>query len=57
MYFKEYLEKHPEKIVEYKELKEKLANLYSEDRKQYTACKNNFIQNIISLYKEENNLY
>jgi len=57
VYFKKYLEKHPEKIVEYKELKEKLANLYSEDRKQYTSCKNDFIQNIISLYKEENNLY
>lgn len=55
VYFKNYLESHPEKIEEYKNLKEELSEKYSSDRKSYTASKNDFIQNIIGLYKEENN--
>lgn len=56
VYFKEYLETHPEMLEEYKKLKEELCEKYSDDRKSYTASKNDFIQNIISLYKKENNL-
>lgn len=56
VYFKEYLENHPEKIEEYKNLKEELSLKFSDDRKSYTAGKNDFIQNIIQLYKVENNL-
>lgn len=56
VYFKKYLESHPEKIIEYKNLKEELCEKYSDDRKSYTASKNDFIQNIISLYKKENNI-
>jgi len=56
VYFKKYLESHPEKIEEYKKLKEELSEKYSNDRKSYTASKNDFIQNIISLYKQENNI-
>jgi len=56
IYFKNYLESHPEKIIEYKNLKEELSKKYSDDRKSYTASKNDFIQNIINLYKKENNL-
>lgn len=56
IYFKKYLESHPEKIDEYKKLKEELSEKYSNDRKSYTASKNDFIQNIISLSKEENNI-
>lgn len=56
VYFKKYLELHPEKITEYKELKEELCEKYSDDRKSYTASKNDFIQNIIMSYKKENNL-
>lgn len=56
VYFKKYLESHPEKITEYRNLKEELCEKYSDDRKSYTSSKNDFIQNIISLYKEENNI-
>ena len=40
----------------YKNLKEELSLKFSDDRKSYTAGKNDFIQNIIQLYKVENNL-
>ena len=53
VYFKKYLESHPEKIIEYQNLKEELCKKYSDDRKSYTASKNEFIQNIINLYKNE----
>lgn len=56
VYFKEYLESHPEKIEEYRKLKEELSQKYSDDRKRYTNGKNEFIQNIINLYKIENDL-
>ena len=53
IYFKKYLENHPEKIEEYNRLKIYLANKYSNDRKIYTASKHDFIQKVIQLYKEE----
>ena len=56
VYFKRYLETHSKSINEYKNLKEKLKDEYSNDRKSYTASKNDFIQNIIILYKKENNI-
>ena len=56
VYFKAYLESHKEKVEEYSKLKEELSSKYSDDRKMYTARKNEFIQNIISLYKKENNI-
>ena len=56
IYFKNYLEKHPEKIEEYRNLKIDLANKYADDRKSYTASKNDFIQEVIKLYKEENGI-
>ena len=56
VYFKKYLETHPDKKEEYKILKEELSKKYADDRKSYTASKNDFIQNIISLYKKENNI-
>ena len=45
-------------LEEYRKLKEELASKYSDDRKMYTAIKNEFIQNIISLYKKiiQNNI-
>lgn len=56
IYFKKYLEKHFEKIEEYRKLKIDLANKYADDRKTYTASKNDFIQEVIKLYKEENRI-
>ena len=50
------LKKGTVELEEYRKLKEELASKYSDDRKMYTASKNEFIQNIISLYKKENNI-
>ena len=52
-YFKKYLLEHPEYIKKYCDLKQELANLYPDERKKYTAGKNDFIKNVISLAKEE----
>lgn len=53
--FKSYLLNHPEYIKKYEDLKKELALKYSEDRKSYTANKNDFIQNVLKLYDEEHN--
>ena len=50
------LKKGTVELEEYRKLKEELSNKYNDDRKMYTASKNEFIQNIISLYKKENNI-
>lgn len=55
LWFKKYLLKHPEYIEKYCELKQELAEKYSEDRKKYTAGKSNFITEVISLAKKEFN--
>lgn len=55
IYFKRYLNEHPEYIEKYCNLKQELAEKYAQDRKSYTAGKNEFITNIISLAKEEYN--
>ena len=54
--FKNYLLEHKEYIEKYEELKEDLSIKYEDDREKYTSLKNDFIQEVISLYKEENNL-
>ena len=51
--FRNYLINHQEKIREYQSLKEKLAEKYATDRKQYTLFKVDFIKNIIGLAKKE----
>lgn len=53
LYFKKYLIEHPEYITRYCDLKEELAKKYRDDRKKYTAEKNNFIKAIINLAMEE----
>ena len=55
MYFKKYLEEHPNYLKEYCNLKKELAEKYSLDRKKYTEGKSDFIKNIIKLAKEEYN--
>lgn len=47
MYFKTYLLDHKETIKEYEELKQKLSVEYFNDRKKYTASKNEFISSIL----------
>ena len=52
--FKAYLNKHPERVKAYQELKEALADKYSNDRKSYTSMKKSFIDETLELYKKEN---
>lgn len=51
--FKKYLLEHDEYIDKYCKLKEELALKYSDDRKQYTANKSEFINDVIELAKKE----
>lgn len=52
--FKKYLIKHPEAKQEYETLKRKLQEQYYDDRKMYTASKNDFIKTILEKAKIEN---
>lgn len=47
MYFKRYMLDHPESVKEYQKLKEELSVKYADERKKYTASKNEFISNIL----------
>ena len=51
--FRNYMLKHPEEVINYQNLKEHLASIYSDNRKMYTSSKNDYIQNILKLAKEE----
>lgn len=53
VYFKRYLIEHPEYIKKYCDLKQELAEKFADERPKYTAGKNEFITNVISLAKEE----
>ena len=53
VYFKKYLIEHPEYIKKYCDLKQDLATKYADERPKYTAGKNDFIKNVVSLAKEE----
>lgn len=45
--FKNYLINHPETLKEYEKLKKDLAKKYADNRKMYTASKNDFIQEVL----------
>lgn len=55
MYFKRYLLDHPEEIKRYEQLKKDLSSKYANERKIYTAGKNEYISSILEkaykLYK------
>ena len=53
VYFKRYLLEHPKYIKKYCDLKQELAKKYADERPKYTAGKNDFIQSVITLAKEE----
>ena len=53
VYFKRYLNDHPEYIDKYCKLKQELALKYANERPKYTAGKNEFINEVIRLAKEE----
>ena len=46
--FRDYLRSHPERARAYDDLKLKLANTYSDNRKAYTTSKDSFIKKTIS---------
>ena len=46
--FRNYLRSNKDVLREYEDLKNKLAEKYAEDRKMYTASKNEFIQKVIN---------
>ena len=50
--FKNYLINHPKKLKEYEELKKDLAEKYADNRKMYTASKNDFIQEVLKAAEE-----
>lgn len=50
--FRDYLLKHPEYINMYEDMKNQVSMQFK-DRKEYTAHKNEFIQNILELAKQE----
>ena len=52
--YRDYLRKHDWALKEYEDLKKDLSIKYQNDRKMYTASKNDFIKKIIELaYKEK----
>ena len=53
IYFKEYLNNHPEYKEKYCKLKNELAEKYADDRPKYTQGKSDFISKVIKLAKEE----
>jgi GrpB-like predicted nucleotidyltransferase (UPF0157 family) len=50
--FRDYLINHPDVVKEYENLKVELAEKYADNRKMYTASKNDFIQTILTKTKE-----
>lgn len=42
--FRDYLNAHPEEALDYKKLKENLAQFYAYDRENYTLLKSNFVE-------------
>ena len=49
---RDYLNTHEEKAKEYSDLKERLANKYSEDRQSYTKGKSVLIESILRSAEE-----
>lgn len=55
IWFRDYLLKHPEYIEKYEALKQNIVVNFKDERKKYTAEKNDFIKHILDLAKEELN--
>lgn len=51
--FRDYLRNNKESLIEYENLKKELAIKYADDRKKYTASKNDFIQEVLKKAKGE----
>lgn len=55
IWFRDYLLKHPEYIEKYEALKQNIVVNFKDERKKYTAEKNDFIKHVLDLAKEELN--
>ena len=51
--FRDYLRENKDTLLEYEKLKKELAIKYADDRKMYTASKNDFIQGILKKAKNK----
>ena len=51
--FRDYLRENKDALLEYEKLKKELAIKYADDRKMYTASKNDFIQGILKKAKNK----
>lgn len=51
--FRDYLRENKDALLEYEMLKKELAIKYADDRKMYTASKNDFIQGILKKAKNK----
>lgn len=51
--FRDYLRENKDTLLEYEMLKKELAIKYADDRKMYTASKNDFIQGILKKAKNK----
>lgn len=51
--FRDYLISHPEYIKKYENLKKEMLERYKNERKLYTAAKNDFIESVLNLAREE----
>lgn len=52
--FRDYLRKHPDVAMQYREFKERMAQKYESDREAYTESKTPFIESLIARIHEEN---
>ena len=52
MIFRDYMNSHPEKAIEYEKLKKQLASSFPDNRKAYTEGKAEFIEKIITEARE-----
>ncbi len=53
LYFRDYLNDHPETALEYESLKSELARKYRHDRDTYTEKKTNFCKGVTVIAKED----
>ena len=51
--FRDYLLNHPEYIRKYEDLKTQMFEQFKDERKLYTAAKNDFIEEVLELAREE----
>ena len=54
--FRDYLLSHPEYIKKYENLKNEMFERFKDERKLYTAAKNDFIEEVLELARDEHGM-